>query len=114
MIKITNLEYVKASGDFKLEGLHVKRFDFGFPTHANSQQSLTIELVPFAYMDDGSRIYDIEKVYKVVIPHVESYITTHALASVGAAYYATEAGIADILGVEHPNLNAVFVAPQGA
>jgi hypothetical protein len=111
MIKIGNSDYIKTSGAFKLEALHVKKYDFGFPTHSQSKQTLTIELVPFAYMDDGSRIYDLGKVYKVFISDVDTFISTNPLPNVVGAYFATEQGISDILNIKHPLLQTTFVSP---
>jgi len=111
MIKIGNNELVKTSGSFKLDSLHVKKYAFEFPTAGSSKQSLTVEFVPFSYMDDGSRVYDLDTVYKVHIPDVDKYLTTNNLPSVIQAYFATEAGLADILGNKIPNLQATFVSP---
>jgi hypothetical protein len=112
MIRITNSENIKKSGDFKLDGLHVKKFSFEYPTTGKSKQVLTIELVPFANLDDGSRVYDLDTVYKVFIPDVDAYLMKHGFTNVINAYFATEMGIADILADKYPLLQAKFYPPQ--
>ena len=37
MIRITDIEKIKSKGDFKLDGLHVKRYHFDFPTTRKSK-----------------------------------------------------------------------------
>ena len=112
MIKIGNSEYIKTKGDFSLEGLHVKKYVFEYPTLGSSKQTLNIELVPFAVLDDGTRVYDLDKVFKIYISDVDGYIASNPMQNVINAYFATEAGIADILGDKFPDLQAVFVPPQ--
>ena len=111
MIQIGNLEYIKKSSDFKMDGLHVKKFSFEFPVSANSRQSLSVELVPYGVLDDGTRVFDVDTVYKIYIPDVDQYLATHSLPNVIGAYFATEQGISDLLGEKYPNLQTTFVPP---
>ena len=113
MIKIGNEELIKSRGDFKLDSLHVRKYSFEFPTSGSSKQSLTVEFVPFAYLDDGSRVYDLDTTYKVYISDVEAYLSSNPLYSVISAYFSTEAGLADILGKKIPKLQASFIPPEG-
>jgi hypothetical protein len=112
MIKLGNSEYVKTKGDFKLDSLHVNKYAFEFPTNGQSKQSLTVEFVPFAYLDDGSRVYDLDTVYKIYIPDVDTYLQSNPLPNVIGAYFATEQGLADILNDKLPLLQATFVSPN--
>jgi hypothetical protein len=112
MIKIGNTDYVKTKGEFKLDGLHVRKYSFEYPTMGSSKQSLAVEFVPFTYLDDGSRVYDLDTIYKVHIPDVDTYLVENNLTNVITAYFATELGLADILGDKYPNLQATFVPPQ--
>jgi hypothetical protein len=112
MIQITNEEYIRSRDDFKLDGLHVKKFHFDFPTTGDTKQSLVVELVPYITLDDGSRLHDQNKIYKIYIPDLEGYIAKHGLTTAATAYFATEQGITEILGVKYPQLESIFVPPQ--
>ena len=111
MIKITNPDYIKKSGDFKLEELHVRKYSFEFPTLGSTKKSLTVEFVPVATLDDGTRIYDQDKVYKIYIPDLDAYLQANPIQSAITAYFATEAALAEILNVKQPNLQTVFIPP---
>jgi hypothetical protein len=112
MIQITNQEYIKSKDDFKLDGLHVKKFQFDFPTSGSLKQSLVVELVPYTVMDDGSRLHDQNKIYKIYIPDLETYIQEHGLTTTASAYFATEQGINEIMNIKFPLLQTIFVPPQ--
>jgi len=111
MIQIGNSEYIKKSSDFQMDGLHVKKYAFEFPVSGNSKQTLTVEFVPYGTLDDGTRVFDVDTVYKIYIPDVNEYLATHNLPNVASAYFATEAGLADILNEKKPLLQASFVSP---
>lgn len=112
MIKITNSEYVKTQGDFKLEELHVRKYAFAYPTLGSTKKSLTVEFVPVAILDDGTRIYDQDKIYKVYIPDLDAYLQANPMQNVITAYFATEMALVDVLNASKPELQTVFIAPQ--
>lgn len=113
MIQITNPEQIKKSGEFKIDGLHVKRFHFELQPEANAPEELTVELVPFGIMDSGEKIHDLTKTYKIVITDLQGYLAENPdfIPTVGGAYFATEMGIVDLLNQKHPELQAVFIPP---
>ena len=111
MIRITAPEYIDGKDDFKIDGLHVKRFSLEFPTNESSKQQLVIEAVPFAYLASGKRVYNHDKVYKFVDNDAEAFMPS-APASFVPAYFATEQAIRDIMDQEYPLLQLVWEAPQ--
>jgi hypothetical protein len=114
MIRITNQEQIKKSGNFRIDGLHIKRFHFDLQPETGAGEELTIECVPFATMEDGSKIHDLTRIYKVSINDLQEYLVDNpdVAQAVGAAYYATEAAIAQLINKRNPELQAVFEAPQ--
>ena len=112
MIRIKNSEYVKSAGDFKIDGLHVKRLHFDLTAQDNSAESLVVEMIPFATMDNGAKVFDHNKVYKIYIPNLQQYIIDGGDQSIVAAYFATEQAITHLLNDKHPELQAKFEAPQ--
>lgn len=111
MIRITNPEYIDGKDSFKIDGLHVKRFSLEFPTNEQSKQTLVIEAVPFAYLDSGKRVYNKDKVYKIVVSDCEAFMGS-APASFIPAYFATEQAIRDIMAQDYPLLQLVWEAPS--
>lgn len=111
MIRITNSEYIDGKDDFKIDGLHVKKFSLEFPTNESSKQTLVIEAVPFAYLASGKRVYNHDKVYKFVSNDAEAFMPS-APASFVPAYFATEQAIKDIMNQDYPLLQLVWDAPQ--
>lgn len=114
MIRITNDEHIKRAGEFKVDGLHVKRFHFDLQPETGAFEELTIELIPFATMDDSSKLFDQNNTFKVSINNLQQFLADNPEVAmpVGIAYYATEAAITALLGKKHPELQATYEAPQ--
>ena len=97
MIRITNPEYIRTSGDFKLDGLLIKRHEFEKQTSELGKESLTMEAVPFKRMDDGKIMSSPERVHKIVENDLVSLmsednpkLSAECKLAVQEAYFATE------------------------
>lgn len=113
MIRITNSEYVKTKGEFRVDGLHVKRYHFDFPTTEVAKQNLNIEAVPFTYMDDGSRMFYNDRFYKIYISDIDSFLVEHkGIDAILDAYFYTEKAITELINLKYPLLNANWDAPN--
>jgi len=97
---------------FKIDGMHIKRYSFEFPTLEISAQSLVIEAVPFSYLASGKRVFNNDKVYKIVITDCDRYLTENAPASFGPAYAINESAICDLINAYYPLLQCVWEMHQ--
>ena len=112
MIRLTAPEHIKTHGEFQLDGLWVKSFVLHNPPDNTSKQTLTIEVVPFKYMDDGSKIFDLTRNKKVHLMDAEQYLITSGDTKFLQAYFATENAIAGLLS-DRTEWTAVFQPPEG-
>jgi len=116
MIKITDIEKIKTKGDFKLDGLLIKKHSFEKQTTGAGTESLVIEAVPFTKMDDGSLIYYPSEVYKVVITDLigkmyAGSLSAECVQAMLDAYYATEKATAMMM-TELGGVACSWEAPQ--
>ena len=112
MIKITSQEHIQTKDDFKVDKIGLGDFVFRGPTKRGEKHTLSFNARPFAYMDDGSRFYDMdpESKQEVKILDVEAYLESGVDPIFNAAYFATEAAIANLLSLRTP-LTCSFEAP---
>lgn len=112
MIKLTSPEHIKGQGSFKMDGLWVKQLHFDNPCDNVKKQQVKVEVVPFAYMDDGSRVFDLTRSRKILIDDAEKYLIESGDQLFLQAYFATEQSIAKML-TDRTDWSAEFIAPQG-
>jgi len=113
MIKITSQEHIQTKDDFEVDKIGLVNFVFRGPTKRGEKHTLSFDVRPFAYMDDGSRFYDMDPDAKqeVKLFDVEEYIKNGNDPTFNSAYFATEAAIANLLSLKTP-LTCEFEAPQ--
>lgn len=111
MIRLITADHIKTKGEFKLDGLWVKRFSFNNPPDNHSKQTLTFEVVPFSYMDDGSRVFDNTRSRIVHIMDAEEYLLTSGDVDFVNAYFATEKSFSNLL-TDRTDWAAQFEAPN--
>lgn len=114
MLKINNPEYIKGKGEFTMDELHTKKYIFEYPTLGKPKKTLTVEFVPVAILDDGTRVYDQETVYKIYISDLDAFLMENPIMDVITAYGATQNALCKLLNIKHPNLQTTFTptAPQ--
>jgi hypothetical protein len=116
MIRITDPDKIRTSGDFKLDGLLIKRHEFAKQASELGKESLTIEAVPFKRMDDGDVLASKDRVFKVVLSDVVAEmfgdrLSAECKAAMMDAYFATEKASA-LLMKELGGLDCVWEAPS--
>ena len=119
MIRITAPDYIRKSGDFKLDGLLIKKHSFEKQTSGDGIESLTMEAVPFRRMDDNQVLSYPNDVYKVVITDLIYELTQGTRLSleckqaIAEAYYPTEKANTMIFNeLCGKDLQLVWEAPQ--
>lgn len=111
MIKITAQEHIKTKGDFKLDGLWVKNFHFNNPSNNTDKATLLIEVIPYATLDDGTKVFDLTRSKKVHLLDVDDYLKNSGDMTFLQAYFATEGAVAKLLS-DRTEWTASFEAPQ--
>ena len=95
MIRITDQEKIKTKGDFKLDGLLIKKHYFDKQTSGAGKESLVIEAAPFTRLDDGTVIYAPDRVYKIISNDLIADLSNgrfsqDCVQAMMEAYFATE------------------------
>lgn len=116
MIRITDIEKLRTSGDFKLDGLLIKKHYFDKQATENGKETLVIEAVPFKRMDDGKVLASQDRVYKIVITDVVAEMFGNRLSAgckqaMVDAYFATEKATAMLMS-ELGGIDCDWEAPQ--
>lgn len=111
MIRLKAVEHIKSFGDFKLDGLWIKSFHFESTPLNGAKKRLTVELIPFAYMEDGSKLFDYERPKKLYIGDAQTYLEENIGSNFFNAYFATELAISDIMNEQYPDWNCEFEPP---
>jgi hypothetical protein len=96
-LKLTKEEYIKKMGDFKLDRIWVKSFKFTNSLKEGSKQELTIEVVPFAHLENGAKVFYPDTVKKIIILDVEKYLEETGDTDLVNSYVCQEIAIAKLL-----------------
>ncbi len=96
-LKLTSIEHVKKQGDFKLDRLWVKRLSFDNNPKNGSTQQLTIEVLPFAYLEGGTRVFFNDSVEKIFITDIEQYLIDTGDLDLLTAYDAIEKAVVKLI-----------------
>ncbi len=113
MIKLTSEEHIKKSGDFEIDKVGLLNFIFYGPTKQGEKFTLSANFRPFSYMDDGSRLYDMDKDIDrtIKILDVEDYLMNGGDSEFNQAYFAVENALAKLLTMK-TDWVCEFEAPQ--
>ena len=85
ILTIGNQELVKSSGDFKMDGLWITHLEYDAPAtnDASQKQTLVIDLIPFAYLDDNDKIFYEKGKKQVRLSDAQAHMDQEALGNIG-------------------------------
>lgn len=107
--KITSPEHIKGAGEFAVDLLHMKKLHIDQVAQNSGKMTVVAEFVPYAVLDDGTKVFEHDTVFKVHIPDVYEYIATGGNPAFNQAFGAIGLASVTMLANQH-GVSSTFTA----